>query len=74
MFVFHYNTRFVGQFWLYSITRTYYTYDTNPICLYKQGFIDLSLILQAVKCQLASSASKVVANPTLTYAIFSNMS
>ena len=27
-----------------------------------------------MKCQAASSASKVVANPTLTYAIFSNNS
>lgn len=66
--------RFVSQYWLSSITRVYYTYDTNLICLYMQGFIDLSLILQVVKCQAVSSARKVVANPILTYAIFSNIS
>jgi uncharacterized membrane protein YcaP (DUF421 family) len=30
-------------------------YFSNPICLYKQGLIDLSLILQAVKCHAASN-------------------
>jgi hypothetical protein len=38
-------------------------YDTMPICLYKQGFIILSFILQAVKCHAASRARNVVANP-----------
>ena len=31
-------------------------YFSSPICLYKQGLIDLSLILQAVKCHAASNA------------------
>jgi hypothetical protein len=31
-------------------------YFSSPICLYKQGLIDLSLILQAVKCHAASKA------------------
>src|SRR5437763_7708218 len=31
-----------------------------PICLYRQGFIDLSFILQAVKCHAASSASDIL--------------
>lgn len=44
-----------------------------PICLYKHGFIDLSFILQAVKCHAASSAKKTAANPRPTYAIFSNI-
>jgi hypothetical protein len=48
-------------------------YFNMPICLYKQGFIDLSLILQAVKCHAASSARKTVANPRPAYAIFSNI-
>jgi hypothetical protein len=42
------------------------------ICLYKQGFIDLSGILQATKCQAASSERKAVANPSTTYATLSN--
>jgi hypothetical protein len=46
-------------------------YFNMPICLYKHGFIDLSLILQAVKCHAASSPSKTAANPRPTYAIFS---
>jgi hypothetical protein len=41
-------------------------------CLYKHGFIDLSGILQAAKCQAASSESKAVANPSTTYATLSN--
>jgi len=45
-------------------------YFNMPICLYKQGFIDLSLILQAVKCHAASSPSKTATNPRPTYAIF----
>jgi hypothetical protein len=71
--MFHYDMRLVGQFLVILSFSTYYNYDTNPICLYKQGFIDLSLILQAVKCQAASRARKAVANPTPTYAIFSNI-
>ena len=39
-------------------------YFSRPICLYKQGLIDLSFILQAVKCHAASGARNVVANPT----------
>jgi hypothetical protein len=31
-------------------------YFISPISLYKQGLIDLSLILQAVKCHAASKA------------------
>ena len=42
------------------------------ICLYKQGFIDLSGILQAVKCHAASSERKEIANPSTMYAIFPN--
>ena len=42
------------------------------ICLYKQGFIDLSGILQAAKCQAGPEFCKpAVANPT-TYATLSN--
>jgi hypothetical protein len=46
-------------------------HSRTRICLYKQGFIDLSGILQAAKCQAASSESKAVANPR-TYATLSN--
>jgi hypothetical protein len=35
--------------------------------LYKQGFIDLSGILQAAKCHAASSEGKEVANPSTMY-------
>ncbi len=38
------------------------------------GFMDLSCILQAVKCHAASSARKTVTKPRLKYAIFSNIS
>jgi hypothetical protein len=44
-------------------------YFNMAICLYKQGFIDLSLILQAVKCHAASRARKTDANPPAAYAI-----
>lgn len=44
----------------------------NFTCLNIQGFIDLSWILHAVKCQAASSARKTVAKPSPKYAIFSN--
>jgi hypothetical protein len=47
-------------------------HSRTRICLYKQGFIDLSGILQAAKCQAASSESKAVANPSTTYATLSN--
>jgi len=67
MFAFYYNINEIHLSIPVTFNyKAYYTYDTSPICLYKHGFIDLSLILQAVKCQAASSARKAVANPTLT--------
>jgi hypothetical protein len=47
-------------------------HSTMRICLYKQGFIGLSGILQAAKCQATSSERKAVANPSTTYATLSN--
>jgi len=44
-------------------------HSRTRICLYKQGFIDLSGILQTAKCQAASSESKAVANPSTIYTI-----
>ena len=52
------------------------SYLSKPNCLYKQGFIDLSFILHAVKCHAASRPRKVPANPTTTDVTknrFSNM-
>lgn len=43
------------------------------ICLQKQGFIDLSWILEAVKCHAASSEIKMAAKLTPTYAILWNI-
>ena len=48
--------------------------NANFICLYMHDFMDLSRILQAVKCHAASNAMKVVTKPMPKYAIFSNIS
>jgi hypothetical protein len=43
-------------------------YFNMPICLYKQGFIDLSLILQAAKCHAASSPRQLqIQDPRMLY-------
>ena len=44
----------------------------NFICLYIQGFIFLSGILHAVKCQAISSPNRVTTNPIAGYIIYSN--
>ena len=64
-----FDYRPTGDYAMQRLIDSFFRYFNMPICLYKHGFIELSLILQAVKCHAASSPSKTlqIQYPSMLY-------